>query len=554
MWRTHETAGMSAFSARGGLKLDHVILLAGLLCAAFVWIPGTASDPERFAVPKEAVLHLSVLVAYCSWMERADAIEYDVIDALLFVFVLLGWLSASFIADNAWAAIRAAAISTSGALVFYIARRLALSARMMVAMAVIAIGAGIAMWVLLEAYGVIPVTSLRSRAPGGPLGNRSRVAHVLAIILPVALAFASTPRNRLRAVLTLGGTALMAAAIMITRSRAGWLAAGAASTIVLAIHFRVISDAPGRVIGWAAGALMMGCAFAVMLPPNLNWRSTNPYRDTFSHLLDVRSGSGHVRLRQNSTTLAMVKDNPILGVGPGNWQLMYGRYASPGDPSYDPKLPVPTNRLPHGDWLGILAERGAIAFSLMVVAGIVFLRRGWLAAKSGPKDGRLIAIGGLGALGAVLIVGVGDPLVLTGLGTYVVALSFATLLPASMPGRVTNNITRGLLVGAICSMSAVALVYSARQTWSAAILRNSPPSMLALTRAARIDPGDYLSRVQLAHLWRLHGRCDLALWYSREAADLFPIALAPAMIAAGCKRQWDETARPPRAARPIAAP
>lgn len=536
------------------IGLDHAILLVGLVCAAAVWIPGGASDPERFAVPKESVLHLSVLVAICAAMVRRVVIEYDAIDVLVFLFASLGWLSVGLVAQNPWAGIRAAAVSMSGALVFYMTRRLAPSAKMTVAFAVIAIGTGIAIWVLAEAHGLIPPTSLTSRAPGGPLGNRSRAAHLLAIILPVGLAVASTAHDRLGSVLVVGGTAAMAAAIVITRSRAGWLAAALASTTVLVIQLWASSARTRRLTLRAYAALAIGCAFAILLPPNLNWRSASPYRDTLAHLVDVRSGSGEVRVRQSATTFEMAKANPILGVGPGNWQLAYGRYARPDDPSYTPWLAVPTNRLPQGDWFGILAERGAIAFALLLMIGTGIIARAWVTLKADSDHARPIATGGLGAVGATLIVGSGDPVVLTGLGIYVVALVTATLLPRSTPRQVASNVTRGLFIFAACCMSTLALAYSGRQVWSTTLLRNSPPSILALTRAARIDPGDYLSRVQLAHLWELLRRCDLALPYAREAAQLFPTAVAPAIIVTRCKHESEETSRPPRASRPVAVP
>lgn len=521
---------------RQRVGLEHAVLLAGFACAVIVWIPGSASDPERFAVPKEAVLHLSVVLAICGGAARGIPLEYDRTDVLVFLFVVFGWLSVFAVAQNPWAASRGAAISTSGALVFYLTRRVYPPATAIVSLAIAVVGMGVAIWILAEAYRLIPPISLPARAPGGPFGNRSRAAHLLAIILPVALACASTGySSRLRSALITSGTVAIAAALVITRSRAAWIAAVVGLTILLLMQLRRRSGflSVGTLIGY--GALTIGCVFALLLPPPLNWRSQSPYRDTVYRLLDVKSGSGRVRLRQNATTFEMVKDNLMLGVGPGNWQVTYGRYAQPGDPSYEPWRPIPTNRLPHGDWLGILAERGAVAFCLLLAIGGIIIRRGWSAASK-AGEGRPVAAAGLSALGAVLIAGAGDPVLLTAPGVYLVSLITAVTLPRATQRRVSGEAMRAIVVAAGLFAAGLTLAYSVRQTWATVLLRTSSPTIPVLARAARSDPGDYLSRVHLAHFWSLKGRCDFALWYSREASELFPTAMTPRLIAARCAR------------------
>ena len=65
----------------------------------------------------------------------------------------------------------------------------------------------------------------------------------------------------------------------------------------------------------------------------------------------------------------MTRDHAILGVGPGNWQVYYPRYTSPGDPAFDRGDPIPTNPWPSSDWMAMLAERGAPA-TLCLLAGL----------------------------------------------------------------------------------------------------------------------------------------------------------------------------------------
>ena len=106
----------------------------------------------------------------------------------------------------------------------------------------------------------------------------------------------------------------------------------------------------------AMGAL--GLALALVLPNTLNWRSDSPYLDSLTGVANYKEGSGKGRLIQYGNTLRMAADDPVLGVGPGNWSVHYPRYMSPGDPSFDADDIIPTNPWPSSDWMAFLAERG----------------------------------------------------------------------------------------------------------------------------------------------------------------------------------------------------
>ena len=49
--------------------------------------------------------------------------------------------------------------------------------------------------------------------------------------------------------------------------------------------------------------------------------------------MNYREGSGRGRLVQYSNSARMSLHHPLLGVGPGNWAVVYPKFASPGDPS-----------------------------------------------------------------------------------------------------------------------------------------------------------------------------------------------------------------------------
>src|SRR5262249_56191534 len=82
---------------------------------------------------------------------------------------------------------------------------------------------------LAQAYGLVTTNlASMSRAPGGTFGNRNFMAHLVAIGLPVLLYLALEARSQARFVLGGAGACLAVAALVLSRSRAAWLAAGVA--------------------------------------------------------------------------------------------------------------------------------------------------------------------------------------------------------------------------------------------------------------------------------------------------------------------------------------
>jgi O-antigen ligase len=94
------------------------------------------------------------------------------------------------------------------------------------AAALVAVAAGTA---LLQAYGVRTEYFSVNRAPGGTFGNRNFVAHLCAIGLPVLAYLALRARSARGLGAALGVLAAAAATLVLTRSRAAWLASAAAA-------------------------------------------------------------------------------------------------------------------------------------------------------------------------------------------------------------------------------------------------------------------------------------------------------------------------------------
>jgi hypothetical protein len=196
------------------------------------------------------------------------------------------------------------------------------------------------------------------------------------------------------------GAGPLAAIIVLTRSRAAWLAALVALGVAALAAWRAgPRSAPGAFCSAPRGR----SAGALVLPNRLAWNTRTPYRDSLTGLMNYQDGSGRGRLIQYGNTLELVQRNPVFGTGPGNWMVEYPLVATPGDPSFAGADPIPTNPWPSSDWIANLAERGVIGTLLLgaafIAAGLIALRR------LRQENQRVAAAGTLTLLAATLVWG-----------------------------------------------------------------------------------------------------------------------------------------------------
>ena len=109
----------SSWNERAALRLIQTGAVAVVLAVSTF----NAFELDRFFVPKELALHLTVALAGFLMLGALRRLSVTPTDFLLAAYLLLSLLSA-VMATNRRLAIRALAVSASGALLFWIARRL----------------------------------------------------------------------------------------------------------------------------------------------------------------------------------------------------------------------------------------------------------------------------------------------------------------------------------------------------------------------------------------------------------------------------------------------
>jgi O-antigen ligase len=520
-------------------SLAGVLLGVGGVAVVLAAAPFKAFELDRFFVPKELVLHVTAMLASLALVGRVRRLELTRVDMLLLLYLGLSVVSA-LLASNWWLAGRAFAISLSGAAVFWAARVAARVGRggLLSALALAVVVAAVTS--LLQAYGVTSEYVSLNRAPGGTLGNRNFVAHLAAIGTPVLLLRTLGARRRLGAGLGGVGLALVSAALVLSRSRAAWLAllvCGAIVAFTVLAGWRTWRAARlGGRVRLVGASVALGVAAVLLLPNTLNWRSDSPYLDSIRGVVNYREGSGRGRLIQYRTSLRMAAGHPVLGVGPGNWPVHYPAYATPGDPSLDRDDGMTANPWPSSDWVAVVAERGAVAAASLVLV-FVGLGVGALGAmvRARTAEQLMPPVALLATLVVIAVVGAFDAVLLLAAPSLI---GWALLGALAVPAKarrvvVLHGRRRAWLVLGVLAAGGLAVGRSGLEL--AAMAAFEPGGRLAvLERAARLDPGSYRLRIELAEAYVRRQRCDRARPEAQRARSLFPHAPEPRRLLRMC--------------------
>lgn len=507
---------------------SHVLRLGALAVVLAVSVRHVF-DLDRFFVPKELALHATALLAGLLLFRDIRASIGSKIDRLLILFLGLSALSALF-ATNGWVAARAVAITASSIVVFWAARVVRSAGRGDVVLRGVAFAVMFAAFTsLLQAYGVLIDMFAVNRAPGGTLGNRNFIGHAVAFGLPMILLVALRARRFGFAAL---GFAMTVAALVLTRSRAAWLATAAVLAIFgLAVLFTrtLRSDRTlwRRTFALAFVAVLAGGA-AILLPNALKWRADNPYLESVQGVAAYKEGSGHGRLVQYRQSLKMTLFHPLLGVGPGNWPVLYPKYAAHDDPSLDNgDNGMTSNPWPSSDWIAFISERGPLAAGVLAVALLLLAHRALLQLRTAATfDEALHAAALLGVLAGAGIAGAFDAVLLLGFPATIVWAALGALAPVAPEAPSRRFALAPALILVIVAIGATrsTLQLAAMEIYATESGRG------AMTRASTLDPGSYRIHLRLARSGNRKQRCE----HARAAHELYPQAELAKRLARGC--------------------
>jgi putative inorganic carbon (HCO3(-)) transporter len=186
-------------------------------------------------------------------------------------------------------------------------------------------------------------------------GPTAHVMTLSGLLLAMALVYLVLWINDIRNLWLLAGTAVVTLALLLTFTRSAWVGWVVATTILL------ISKRP-RMLIFAAPAVVF---FITFMPLPLFGRLVSSF--------DTRQSSNLDRIRMIQAGVEMIKDYPLLGVGPANVKEVYPLYRKPDAPRF---------RIPHlhNNLVQLWAERGVLAIVAYLIFHGLFLRecaRAW---------------------------------------------------------------------------------------------------------------------------------------------------------------------------------
>lgn len=208
--------------------------------------------------------------------------------------------------------------------------------------------------------------------------HRNLFAQILLLSLPF-IGFTAYQQKGIWRYLAILTTLIILLAIVFLFVRSVWLI-GIISLfigiflLILSSGFRFLRNKSSFII-LAIILLLVGISFGII-------KSNRSIKQTFIKQTDWVSnssyGSANERLVMWKSTIPMIKDNPIKGIGPNNWGIVIPKYLK--QELRDVSHGNYTNfQRPHNDYLQMMAEYGIISFLiffiLILLTVIILLKR-----------------------------------------------------------------------------------------------------------------------------------------------------------------------------------
>jgi O-antigen ligase len=392
----------------------------------------------------------------------------------------------------------------------------------------------------------IPIIS----TPGSTFGNRNIAAEVMAIALPLGLGATAGARGSAARAAMLVALGLELLFLGATRARGAWLGAfcGLGTGLFLV---RPRWSRTSLAVAVAAGVAVV---IAASKPGRYNPRDAGDRKryaavvQVVEESFDSRSTALRTRVGLWRRSLAMVREHPLVGVGPGNWPVVFPRYAEPGARRDSVLSATLAPRQAHNDLIERAAETGLLGLLALGVlaAGVVIAARRRL--QSHQPDMRASVAGAAGALVALVSVAmVGFPLEMP--GTLALSGLALGLIAPESPPRTANQGDEGLSASTrtrVLSWATVALGVSLF-AWAATRAESSVRASAWLERAERAlrrepgvvgaaealgelnfaleaEPRNYRARFRAAQMLLRERRFDESAQVARRALDLEPYA------------------------------
>jgi O-antigen ligase/Tfp pilus assembly protein PilF len=204
------------------------------------------------------------------------------------------------------------------------------------------------------------------------MGHKNLLSSIQFLMLPI-LIYVFSIGKKLYKTLTVVAIAFVVLTLFQTQTRAVLFAVG-----IFVVSLFVLNKTnlhKKHLIGLLVGAvLLLGSGYAIM-------KYTNRYDAFVGELNKTLDFTSSARYKLYNSSIQLIKDHPVFGVGPGNWSVDVWEYDL-----YKGTLGKSFAQRPHNDFLWIFSEGGVVAGLAYVLLFLILLKDSYYLHRNRKKE------------------------------------------------------------------------------------------------------------------------------------------------------------------------
>lgn len=384
-----------------------IAVVAALIIAFLAEMPWLSRPVRTWLLQGSTVALLTLLAAGGPYPVR-DSLRRGPNPLLL---ALLAWclLSAVLAPFRTFAVAELLRLLLCGGVYFAASTGLTLREAPLAAYTVLLLGAAVALGGIVQFGSGQP---LRQGEITSLFGNHEQFGSFLALLLPVALAFALDREGEPRVLLGAQAvTLIVGGALLLTRTRSAWAGATAG---LLVLSLLALRFAPPR-LNRASKALIIGplllvaLAFVGLVSVSQIAPLVSARAASLTHMLEDTSFAD--RLHRWESACRMASEKPVTGWGLGSFPVLQSRWTHQGDePAQVLAHGTGHTNLAHNFWAQWGAETGGVGLALYAASIAAFFGTALHTLKSlPPGTRRTLLLGCLAGVSAGVVDALGAP-------------------------------------------------------------------------------------------------------------------------------------------------
>lgn len=431
-------------------KLTFILIVLAPLVTPIGYNGAMMPDLYRGAYFQIGVLFLAVLWFFQQINLKKIQIIYDLVGILILAFLIWATLSLLW-ADDHFEALKLLTIWWCAGLLYFLVIQIFKDKQSIYRLLLGIVVSGLLIALLGISQHLFDLDWIsQTKAPGATFGNRNMAVHFLVMVIPLSIGLLFCSENKIQQVIIGAAFFFMMLYFFYAASRAGFLSVFAEIVLFSLFILKYRKNKWNKqYIALVAIAMAIPLTIASFSPRSIDMV------DRISSIF-AQTSTDHQRNNRISmwfNTYPMIKDNPVLGVGAGNWRIYYPHYLD----SIIKDKEVKENRMhqhAHNDWLEIVSSLGIVGLALLL--GIMLMAGRLIYRHLGNHQDFLVLGLSLGLVG-ILVDGLFTfPLKLT-IAPVMLAVFIAALTVLTQPHQNSRTIQLPLPL-AIISMSIFVLL------------------------------------------------------------------------------------------------